>query len=133
MILGGVIMSFQWYSKNESEGIATIYDSNITLNKSASGFFESAYSVMLGYDPVNNVVAIRPLTKETDNLGHIPDDKKYKITVKPSYSRISNKMFIKSVSEETGIVFKKSEAHKFLANWIPGEKILTISLNEEVK
>ncbi|QVK21232.1 hypothetical protein KHQ82_02570 [Mycoplasmatota bacterium] len=126
-------MSFQWYSKNESEGIATIYDSNITLNKSASGYLESAYSVMLGYDPANQIIAIRPLTKETDNLGHIPDDKKYKITVKPSYSRISNKLFIKSLSEDTGIKFKKSEAHKFLTHWVASEKILTINLNEEVK
>ncbi|XMB86227.1 hypothetical protein RJG79_00065 [Mycoplasmatota bacterium WC44] len=126
-------MSFQWFSKIESEGIATIYDSNITLNKSASGYFESAYSVMLGFDPVNKIIAIRPLTKETDNLGHIPEDKKYKISVKPSYSRISNKPFIKNISDVIGISFKKSEAHKFVAVWDSAEKILTINLNEEVK
>ena len=82
-------MSFEWFSKNANKGIATIYDTNITLNKAASGFFEKAYSVMLGYNSTNKVVAIKPLTKETDNLGHIPDDKKYKISIKPSYARIS--------------------------------------------
>lgn len=126
-------MSFQWFSKNENEGIATIYDSNITLNKAASGYFDSAYSVMLGYDPNTKVIAIKPLKKDTDSLGHIPDDKRYKISIKQSYSRVSNKLFIKAVSEHTGIVFKKTEAHKFVATWDPAEKMLKIDLTKEVK
>ena len=126
-------MSFEWFSKNENEGIATIYDSNITLNKAASGYFDSAYSVMLGYDPNTKIVAIKPLTKETDNLGHIPEDKKYKISIKQSYSRVSNKLFIKNVSDDTGIQFKKTEAHKFIAIWDQNEKILKINLTKEVK
>jgi hypothetical protein len=126
-------MSFQWFSKNENEGIATIYDSNITLNKAASGYFDSAYSVMLGYDPKTKIVAIKPLKKDTDNLGHIPDDRKYKISIKQSYSRVSNKLFIKTLSDDTGIQFKKTEAHKFVATWDQTEKILKIDLSKEVK
>jgi len=126
-------MSFKWFSKNESEAIATIYDTNITLNKSASGYFDSAYSVMLGFDRDNKRVAIKPLTKEEDNLGDIADDKKYKISVKPSYSRISNKSFISTLSNQTGISFKKSEAHKFIASWSDADGILTIDLSKEVK
>lgn len=126
-------MSFQWFSKNENEGIATIYDSNITLNKAASGYFDAAYSVMLGYDPNSKTIAIKPLAKETDNLGHIPEDKKYKISIKQSYSRVSNKLFIKSVSDDCGIEFKKTEAHKFVATWDATEKMLKIDLTKEVK
>lgn len=126
-------MSFQWFSKNENEGIATIYDSNITLNKAASGYFEAAYSVMLGYDPSNKTIAIKPLKKDMDNLGHIPEDRKYKISIKQSYSRVSNKLFIKSVSDDTGIEFKKTEAHKFIATWDSVEKMLKIDLTKEVK
>lgn len=125
-------MTFKWFSKNESDLIATIYDTNITLNKAASEHFETAYSVMLGYDPTKKVIGIKPLTKEADNLGHIPEDQKYKISVWQSYARISNKMFISSVAVDIKIVFKKSEAHKFKCEWDKQEKVLKIYLNEEV-
>lgn len=125
-------MAFKWFSRNESEQIATIYDTNITLNKAASEHFETAYSVMLGYDREQKVVAIKPLSKEADNLGHIPEDKRYKISIWPSYARISNKLFISSISEDLNISFKKSEAHKFKCDWDREEKLLKICLNEEI-
>jgi len=78
-------------------------------------------------------VAIKPLKKDTDSLGHIPEDRKYKISIKQSYSRVSNKLFIKTLSEDTGIQFKKTEAHKFIATWDQAEKILKIDLTKEVK
>lgn len=125
-------MEFKWFSKNESDLVATIYDSNITLNRAASEHFKTAYSVMLGYDPKKKIIGIKPLTKEADNLGHIPEDRKYKISVWPSYARISNKMFISSISQDIDIVFKKSEAHKFVCDWDSNEKLLKVYLSEEV-
>lgn len=125
-------MTFKWFSKNESDLIATIYDTNITLNKAASDHFETAYSVMLGYDPSSKIIGIKPLTKEAVTLGHIPEDQKIRISVWQSYARISNKMFISSIADDLNIVFKKSEAHKFRCEWDKTERLLRVYLNEEV-
>ena len=40
--------SFTWVSKKTNDELATLSDKNITLNKSASTYFETAYSVLLG-------------------------------------------------------------------------------------
>jgi hypothetical protein len=57
-------MAFKWASKKPNEGIATIYDSNITLNKSASAHFDRAYNVLLGIDRDQKRIAIKPVTKQ---------------------------------------------------------------------
>lgn len=126
-------MSIQWFSKKESAQVATIYDSNITLNKTASDYFNKAYAVMLGFDEPSQQVVIKPLDKETVQLGHIPTDQRSPISVWESSARIANKAFIKRLSMQTGIQFKKSKAHKFNAEWDDSLSVLRIKLHEEMK
>ena len=98
-------MSIQWFSKKESNQVATIYDSNITLNKISSDYFNKAYEVMLGFDEPQQEVVIKPLDKETVQLGHIPSDQRSPISVWESSARIANKAFIKQLSQQTGLQF----------------------------
>jgi hypothetical protein len=124
-------MAIQWFSRKENELIATIYDSNITLNKVASDYFKAAYSVMLGFDEANRHILVRPLDKASTKLGHIPEDQRNPISVWQSSARIANKAFISNISSQTGLQFKKSKAHKFIAGWDNNQKVLRINLNEE--
>lgn len=126
-------MSIQWFSKKESAQVATIYDNNITLNKTASDYFNTAYAVMLGYDEPAQQVVIKPLDKETVQLGHIPNDQRSPISVWESSARIANKAFINNLASQTGIQFKKSKAHKFIAEWDDSMRVLRIKLHEEMK
>jgi hypothetical protein len=126
-------MSVQWFSKKETELIATIYDSNITLNKVASDYFKTAYSVMLGFDEFNAHVLVKPLDKDATRLGHIPEDQRNTISVWQSSARIANKAFVSRISSLTGLEFKKSKAHKFKAEWDTKQIVLRINLQEEKK
>ena len=128
-----ILMSIQWFSKKESNQVATIYDSNITLNKIASDYFNKAYEVMLGFDEPQQEVVIKPLDKETVQLGHIPSDQRSPISVWESSARIANKAFIKQLSQQTGLQFKKSKAHKFYSEWDEAMRVLRIKLQEEIK
>jgi len=123
-------MSFIWASKKPKDGIATLYESNITLNKAASSHFEHAYSVLLGLDPTKMRVAIKPLTKEEFDIGAIPEEKRHKITVRSSYARVSNKKFLKEVAELANIELNDSNSFKFRANWSKEEHLLVIDLNK---
>ena len=96
-------MSFVWASKKPKDGIATFYESNITLNKSASSHFDHAYSVLLGLDTKGNKVAVKPISKDESQSSGIPEEKKHKITVKPSYARICNKKFMREIAELVNI------------------------------
>ena len=123
-------MSFVWVSKKPKEGIATLYESNITLNKSASSHFDHAYCVLLGLDLESKKIAVKPVSKEENELGVIPEEKRHKITVKPSYARVCNKKFMKEISNLIGINLADKKSFKFKTNWSHEESALIIDLNQ---
>lgn len=122
-------MSFIWTSKKPNEGIATLYESNITLNKAASTHFERAYSVLLGLDETTSRIAVKPLSKEEVELGTIPEEKRHKITVKSSYARVSNKKFMKEVAKFANLDLASNKSLKFSATWSREDSALVIDLN----
>ncbi len=123
-------MGFDWVSRKPAEGIATLYESNITLNKSASAHFEKAYSVLLGLDRDQKRIAIKPITKQEYERGAIPEEKRHKITVRPSYARVCNKKFIQEVSEIANIDLNDNNAVKFKTLWSAADHALIVDLNE---
>ncbi len=124
--------NFIWASKKPLDEIATIYEANITLNKSATGYFENAYVVLLGLDRDKKLIAIKPITKEEISMGYIPKEQQHNITVKSSYSRICNKLFVKEVSDLVGLKFiEHHQSYKFNASWNKEENVLVIDLNKK--
>lgn len=123
-------MSFIWASKKPKDGIATLYESNITLNKAASSHFENAYNVLLGLDPETKRIALKPITKEEVEIGAIPQEKRHKITVKASYARVSNKKFIKEVANLLEIDLTNNNSFKYKTKWSGEESLLIVDLNQ---
>lgn len=123
-------MSFVWTSKKPKDGVATFYESNITLNKAASSHFENAYNVLLGLDRDGMKVAIKPMTKEEVDIGAVAKEKRHRITVKSSYARVSNKKFIKEVAELAHIDLADNNSVKFKAKWSKEDGFLIVDLND---
>jgi hypothetical protein len=124
-------MGFQWTSKKPNKGVATIYESNITLNKSASAHFEHAYRVLLGMDKDRNQLALKPITKQAFERGTIPEEKIHKISVRSSYARVSNKRFIEKVVGLANLKLYENNALKFKTTWNDDEDALIIDLTQE--
>ncbi len=122
-------MSFEWVSKKPKDGVATLCESNITLNKSASSHFDHAFSVLLGLDFNSKKVAVKPITKQECELGAIPEEKRHKITVKPSYARVCNKKFMKEIANLVGVDLSNNKSFKFKTNWSKEDSALVIDLN----
>ncbi len=122
--------NFIWASKKPLDELATLYEANITLNKSATTYFESAYIVLLGLDKENKKIAIKPVTKEEKSLGYIPKEQQHNITVKSSYSRICNKLFLQEVAELMNLDFQAQHAYKYKAAWDEKENALIINLKK---
>ena len=122
-------MSFDWVSKKPKDGVATLYESNITLNKAASSHFDHAYIVLLGLDRDHQRIAVKPITKEEYQLGAIPEEKRHKITVKPSYARVCNKKFMKEIASLINIRLGDNSSHKFKTKWSKEDSALIIDLN----
>ena len=126
-----MIKWFKTDSRNKN-CIATIYESNITLNKFACDFISSAYTVMLGLDYEKKLILIKPLSKDLATRGDIPKSSQYTITIRSSYGRVSNVDFIKEIKSILNITSFKDNPKKFGVKWLEDEEILEIDLTREV-
>lgn len=124
---GGNFMGIVWFNERPKDGIATLYEGNITLNKVAIENLEDAFSVMLGIDYDKKLVYIKPLSKDQDQRGDIPEKSKYKITIRSSYGRISNKDFMQELSSIMNRNLKNPV--KCVTTWDFDEKVLIIDLS----
>lgn len=124
----------KWFDadKKSKNCIATIYDTNITLNKHACDLIESAYTVMLGIDYDSKKLFIKPLNKDIATRGDIPQTSQYNITIRSSYGRISNVDFVKEIKGIIGVDSLKTNPKKFNVEYSDTMNTLTIDLTKEV-
>ncbi len=123
--------NFVWASKKPLDEMATLYESNITLNKSATAYFENAYIVLLGLDKKDLLIAVKPVTKEETGLGFVPPEQQHNITVKSSYSRICNKLFMQEIADLVHLDFTDNQSYKFKAKWSEKDRALLIDLKQK--
>lgn len=124
-------MEITWFNEKPKDCVVTLAAGSLTLNKPATTYFENAYSVMLGIDKANKLIVIKPLSK-SDAIRHdIADNKKYRITVRTSYSRVTNKAFMEEIGELSQLNLE-IETHKYKASWDSKEQILIVDLKEEL-
>ncbi len=124
-------MNITWFNENQKSLISTIHDNNITLNKTCINVIEHAYRVMLGLDYDNKIVYIKPLSKEESIRGDIHEKEQYKITIKSSYARVSNKSFINEIKKLLGLD-DLSNPQKFITSFDDVQKTLKIDLTKGV-
>jgi hypothetical protein len=129
-VKGCGIMAILWFDEKNKGLIATIATANITLNKTAKNLIEYAYSVMLGINKEEHKAYIKALNKETVERGNIPQTQLYTVTLRQSYGRISNKEYIKRISEITGKDY--TSPVKYIMTYDHDEHMLIIDLNREV-
>ncbi|MCR1808772.1 hypothetical protein [Haploplasma modicum] len=123
-------MSLTWFNDELKEIIVTVTTTQLTINKFGATFFEKANQVMLGYDPVKKIIAIKPLSKNDVMRGDIPEHTRYNVSLSSSYARITNKSFIKKVSDIFNLNPDK-EGIKFKAIWKDNTELLEVLINKE--
>lgn len=124
-------MDVQWFSKN-NKGIATIYETNITLNTIASNHFKNAYRTLIGYEEKSQSIVIKAINKEEILLGLYKDVETHTVSIKPSYGRINGKKIIQNLLEFHHLDFSTKPFHKFECEWDPKDRVLRIFLEREV-
>jgi hypothetical protein len=124
-------MDIQWFPKT-NQGIVSVYETNITLNKSASDYFKDAFSTLIGYDKSTNMLLIKALNKEEALLPKYSVNDLHPISIKPSYGRINGKGIIQNLSKYYPLDFSKKSLYKFNCDWDASQKILKVYLEREV-
>ena len=117
-----------WWTAKEKNGQATLYNSNITLNKVASVPFEFANRVQVGLDENNNIV-IEPLSKERVERGDLDEYNLLEIKIKPSYSRICSTDLMNFLGEKLKLALS-TEPLRFETIWDEENNHLIIQIKK---
>ena len=82
-------MSFVWAKSEVSNMSATLYDTNITLNRAACLPFQDYRYVLLGHDEQLQQIAIKPVSKEDYELNIYPKSQIHKLSLIPTVSLLA--------------------------------------------
>ena len=121
----------KWFNVKPRNGVATLYDNNITLNTTAMDPFDIAYKVQVGLSEEGNII-IKPLTKAFIETGKLDENSLLKIEMHMSFARIASVSLMKQISEALNIKLSKSPV-KYETSWDSVENILTIDISRVLK
>ena len=125
MCLKGAKTMIKWFNVKERNGVASLYNNNITLNTTAMYPLDFAYKVQVGIDDDKSIL-IKPLSKDVVESGVLDECCLLKLETHKSFARISSALLMKQISEELGIVLSKTPI-QFETKWDSVENVLVIN------
>ena len=121
---------YEWIKGSTFTALATMTDTNITLNNSATSHFTDVRWVLVGLDYEAAQLAIKPVTRSDYDLRIYPLEDLHKISIGNGYARITNKSIMNTIA---GVVGKPLENSKYLATWDEQQNMLEIDLTKEYR
>ena len=121
----------KWFNAKPRNGVATLYDNNITLNTTAMDPFDIAYKVQVGLSEEGNII-VKPLTKAFVESGELDENSLLKIEMRKSFARIASVSLMKQIGEALNIKLSKSPI-QYETSWDSVENILTIDISRVLK
>jgi hypothetical protein len=125
-------MKINWFSRADKESLATIYPTNITINKPGSEKLISAYAAYIGIDKADKIVAIKPISKDQYDGGGLDKEMVFILSGGKTYTRVSSTDFVNKISEFIHCDFSKGPK-KYSCQFNDSEGYLEIDLKKEVK
>ena len=121
----------EWFSKNEKKAVATIYPTNITINKVGVTMLDDAYAAMLGLDSAEAKIAIQPISKDQYDEKSFPEENMFTLSGGKTYSRISSTEFVNRIGDFLSYNFKQAPK-KYICHFDKQTGLLIIDLKKEV-
>ena len=121
----------KWFNVKAKNGVASLYNNNITLNTTAMYPFDIAHKVQVGLSEEGNIV-IQPLTKTFIETGNLDESCLLKIERHKSFARISSVTLMKQIGDVLNIELSKSPI-QYETSWDSEENILTILVKDGPK
>ena len=121
----------KWFNVKAKNGVASLYNNNITLNTTAMYPFDIAHKVQVGLSEEGNVV-IQPLTKAFIETGNLDESCLLKIERHKSFARISSVSLMKQIAEALKLELSKNPI-QYETSWDSEENILTILIKNGPK
>lgn len=116
---------FTWVKGNAYSMIVTIYPNNLTLNNTATSYFQDVRWAMIGIDHENLQIGVKPVTKREVDLKLVPLEQLHKVSIGKGYARISNKQVVEEIS---ALLNMPLDGVKFKADFDEKQGLLLVDL-----
>ena len=116
----------KWFNVKDRNGVASLYNNNITLNTAAMSPLDFAYKVQVGVDDNQNII-IKPLSRDVVESGVLDECCLLNLEFHKSFARISSTQLLKQIAEELHLTLSKSPI-QFITKWDSVENILIIDV-----
>ena len=114
----------KWFNVKDRNGVASLYNNNITLNTAAMSPLDFAYKVQVGIDDKQNII-IKPLSRDVVESGMLDECCLLNLEFHTSFARISSTQLLKQIAEELKLTLSKTPT-QFVTRWDSVENILII-------
>lgn len=120
----------EWFNKSNKKMLATIYSTNITINKPGLEKIDGAYAARVGLDKDSSQLVIKPMSKdEYEKYGK--DENLFVFSGGTTYTRISSTDLISFISEFLKINFKIAPK-KYECTYNSSKDYLVVDFTKEV-
>ena len=116
----------KWFNVKDRNGVASLYNNNITLNTAAMSPLDFAYKVQVGVDDNQNII-IKPLSRDVVESGILDECCLLNLEFHKSFARISSTQLLKQIAEEYHLTLSKTPL-QFNTKWDSVENVLIIDI-----
>lgn len=121
----------RWFTRESHKIVATLYPTNIMLNKPGADIAKGEYAALLGIDEEKKEILIRLLNQDEYESKAHPDGEVFVLSGGKSYVRVSSTDFMNAVSSSFGLDFGKS-GRKYSCSYDESGKVFIVELEQEV-
>lgn len=122
----------EWVRNLRAEPYATLYESNITLNKPAAELLPEAQYIQMGITSDCGFIVIQPVSSE-EKVVSTKDIGIFHLIVARSYSRVTNRAFMEMLRDRCHIALSYNAGTRYPVTLDKETNILYIDLNHPVK
>lgn len=123
----------EFFEYDDNQGVASIYDNHITLNKSLLKYFSDAYRVRIAVDKDKQEVFIFVVSKDYALSGELINSSLLNISLSKTYARVCSRPLIEYLSNVFNFKLGKKEFKRYKAWYDEEKKVIIVNMREEMK
>lgn len=118
----------EFFDLENHNGIASIYESHITLNKTLLKYFEDAYKVRVAFDKDDKAIYIFLINKDYALSGELPETSLMSISTSKTYVRVCSRALIEHICKLFALQIPKKSYLRYDAYYDEQKKAIVIKL-----
>ncbi|MGM9969921.1 MAG: hypothetical protein ACI35S_05950 [Anaeroplasma sp.] len=121
-----------FFDSEEQKGIASLYESHITFNKTMLKYFSETYRVRVGIEKDDKKIYVFLINKDYALSGEIKESSLLPISVSKTYARVCSRAMMDYICDIFNLNIPKKEYLRFNTTYDEVKKAIVIDMKGEI-